>query len=318
MSRVQSIERAFAVLGALADGPIGVTEVADRADLPKSTAARLLASLAREGVVEQVPGDTRYRLGPRLVTLAARIRPGRSLAALARPSLEALADTVGEAAGLSIADGDLVHYIEQVSSPNPVSVRDWTGSRIPLHAVSSGQVLLAYAPTTFVQRYLGRPMERFTPRTLVTADELLERMRAIRRDGYTWALEEFDEGISSVAAPVADASGEVVAAVHLHGPSYRFPVAGRGRRAGRPGGRDGGADLGQPAPGGLSGRLLVRARCGQPMLADRARWRRSGVKAADSATSATPSATRSPRLKPKSPVRSRAIPNASGATADRR
>ena len=75
MSRVQSIERAFAVLGALADGPIGVTEVAERADLPKSTAARLLASLAREGVVEQVPGDTRYRLGPRLVTLAARIRP---------------------------------------------------------------------------------------------------------------------------------------------------------------------------------------------------------------------------------------------------
>ena len=84
MSRVQSIERAFAVLGALADGPIGVTEVADRADLPKSTAARLLASLAREGVVEQVPGDSRYRLGPRLVTLAARIRPARSLAALAR------------------------------------------------------------------------------------------------------------------------------------------------------------------------------------------------------------------------------------------
>ena len=51
-------------------------------------------------------------------------------------------------------------------------------------------------------------------------------MRAIRRDGHTWALEEFDEGISSVAAPVADGSGEVVAAVHLHGPSYRFPAPG--------------------------------------------------------------------------------------------
>jgi DNA-binding IclR family transcriptional regulator len=69
-------------------------------------------------------------------------------------------------------------------------------------------------------------MERFTDRTLITADALLERMRAIRHDGYTWALEEFDEGISSIAAPVADASGEVVAAVHLHGPSYRFPAAG--------------------------------------------------------------------------------------------
>jgi DNA-binding IclR family transcriptional regulator len=226
MSRVQSIERAFAVLGALADGPIGVTEVADRAALPKSTAARLLASLTREGVVEQVPGDTRYRLGPRLVTLAARIRPARTLATLARPSLEELAETVGEAAGLSVPDGNVVHYIEQVNSTNPVSVRDWTGSRIPLHAVSSGQILLAFSPPVVVQRYLGRPMERFTDRTLVTAEALLERMRAIRRDGYTWALEEFDEGISSVAAPVADGTGEVVAAVHLHGPSYRFPTAG--------------------------------------------------------------------------------------------
>jgi DNA-binding IclR family transcriptional regulator len=226
MSRVQSIERAFAVLGALADGPIGVTEVADRVDLPKSTAARLLASLTHEGVVEQVPGDTRYRLGPRLLTLAARIRPVRTLAGFARPSLEELAGFAGEAAGLSVRDGEMVHYIDQVGSPNPVSVRDWTGSRIPLHAVSSGQVLLAYAPPTFVQRYLGRPMEAFTPRTLVTADALLERMRAIRRDGFTWALEEFDEGISSVAAPVADASGEVVAVVHLHGPSYRFPAVG--------------------------------------------------------------------------------------------
>ena len=226
MSRVQSIERAFAVLGALADGPIGVTEVADRVDLPKSTAARLLASLTHEGVVEQVPGDTRYRLGPRLLTLAARIRPVRTLAGFARPSLEELAGLAGEAAGLSVRDGEMVHYIDQVGSPNPVSVRDWTGSRIPLHAVSSGQVLLAYAPPTFVQRYLGRPMEAFTPRTLVTADALLERMRAIRRDGFTWALEEFDEGISSVAAPVADANGEVVAVVHLHGPSYRFPAVG--------------------------------------------------------------------------------------------
>src|SRR4051794_28306060 len=226
MSRVQSIERAFAVLGALADGPIGVTEVAERAELPKSTAARLLASLAREGVVEQVPGDTRYRLGPRLATLAAGIGPTRSLARLAHPSLETLAAETGEAAGLSVSDGDRAHYIDQVGSTNPVSVRDWTGSRIPLHAVSSGQVLLAYAPPTFVQRYLGRPMERFTERTLVTAEDLLQRMRAVRRDGYTWAREEFDRGISSVAAPVAGANGEVVAAVHLHGPSYRFPEKG--------------------------------------------------------------------------------------------
>jgi DNA-binding IclR family transcriptional regulator len=227
VSRVQSIERAFAVLGVVADGPIGVTEVAERVALPKSTAARLLASLSREGVVEQVPGDTQYRLGPRLATLAAGLTPARSLAAVARPALSDVAASVGEAAGLSVPDGDFVHYIDQVDTPNPVSVRDWTGSRVPLHAVSSGQVLLAFRPPAAIDRYVERPLEAFTPRTLTDPEALRERLREIRRDGFGWVHEEFDEGIASVAAPVADESGEVVAAVHLHGPSYRFPKAGQ-------------------------------------------------------------------------------------------
>ena len=227
MSRVQSIERAFSVLGALSDGPIGVTEVAERARLPKSTAARLLASLSREGVVEQVPGDSRYRLGGRLATLAAGVLPTRSLARLARPELVRLATEVGEAAGLSVPDGELVHYVDQVDTPNPVSVRDWTGSRLPMHAVSSGQVLLAFRPSAVIERYLESPRDRFTDRTLVGADALRERLREVRRDGFAWTREEFDHGINSVAAPIADGSGEVVAAVHIHGPSYRFPPAGQ-------------------------------------------------------------------------------------------
>ena len=226
MSSVQSIRRAFDVLGALGSGPLGVTEVAERARLPKSTAARLLATLAREGAVEQVPGETQYRLGPRLATLAAGLTPIRSIVAVARPTLEELAAASGEAAGLAVPDGDLAHYIDQVSTPNPVSVRDWTGSRVPLHAVSSGQVLLAFQMPAAVSHYLARPLEGFTPRTLVEPEAVRDRLHAIRRVGYAWALEEFDEGISSVAAPIADASGEVVAALHVHGPSYRFPRAG--------------------------------------------------------------------------------------------
>lgn len=225
MSSVQSIRRAFDVLGALAAGPLGVTEVADRAALPKSTAARLLATLAREGAVEQVPGETSYRLGPRLATLAAGLTPVRSLAAVSHPILVELTARVGEASGLSVPDGDHAHYIEQVDTANPVSVRDWTGSRVPLHAVPSGQVLLAFRPPAAVDRYLEHPLERFTDRTIVDPDTLRERLRAVRRDGYSWVLEEFDEGINSVAAPISDASGEVIAAVHLHGPSYRFPTA---------------------------------------------------------------------------------------------
>lgn len=225
MSSVQSIERAFAVLGALADGPIGVTEAADRVALPKSTVARLLRTLREEGVVEQVPGETRYRLGPRIVTLAAGVRPARSLVALARPHLVELAADVGEAAGLSLADGFLVHYVDQVETRHAVGVRDWTGTRLPMHAVSSGLVFLAHLPPAELDRFLAAPRERFTERTVVDAAELRERLRGILRDGYAWTSDEYAEGISSVAAGVADVDGEIVAAIHIHGPSYRFPGA---------------------------------------------------------------------------------------------
>lgn len=227
MSRVQSIERAFSVLGALADGPAGVTDVAARVGLAKSTAARMLASLEREGAVEQVPGETRYRLGPRIATLAAGRQETRGLVAIARPTLVELAGETGEAAGLSVPDGRTVHYIDQVDSPNPVQVRDWTGARIPMHAVSSGQVFLAAASPSAIARFLSEPLERFTPATLTDAAALLERLRDVRRDGHAWVREEFAEGIASVAAGVAGQDGELVAAVHVHGPTYRFPLPGR-------------------------------------------------------------------------------------------
>ena len=223
MSRVQAVERAFAVLSALGDGPIGVTEVAQRAGLPKSTAARMLTSLVGEGAVEQVPGDARYRLGARIVSLAAGVVPIRSLVALARPVLVDLASQVGEAAGLAVLDVHVVHYIDQVDTAHQVLVRDWTGTRLPIHAVSSGQVFLAHMPPSAVDRFLADPLERFTPRTLVDPAVLRLRLRRIQLDGYAWVGDEFAEGINSVAAPITDAGGDVSAALHVHGPSYRFP-----------------------------------------------------------------------------------------------
>jgi DNA-binding IclR family transcriptional regulator len=229
VSRVQSIERAFAVLSALTDGPSGVTEVADRVDLPKSTAARMLASLAREGAVEQVPGETRYRLGPRIEALATGLPTTRNLVAVARPHLGELAASLGEAAGLSIPDGDEVHYVDQLDSPtpNPVGIRDWTGSRVPMHAVSSGLVFLAHRPAAALDRYLAEPLPRLTERTVTDPAAIRDRLRAAALAGYAWVHDEFAMGISSVAAGIADPNGEIVAAVHVHGPSYRFPPAGR-------------------------------------------------------------------------------------------
>ena len=169
MSRVQSIERAFAVLGALADGPIGVTEVADRPDLPKSTAARLLASLAREGVVEQVPGDTRYRLGPRLVTLAARVRPSRSLAALARPSLAELAARPARRPGLASATATSSTTSTRSDTPEPgLGPRlDRLADPAPRGVVRAGP---ARVPAADARPALPRPRRwsRSRARTLVT------------------------------------------------------------------------------------------------------------------------------------------------------
>jgi IclR family acetate operon transcriptional repressor len=223
VSRVQSIERAFAVLGALVEGPRGVTEVAGRVGLPKSTAARLLASLAREGVVERVPGETSWRVGPRVTSLAAAVRPTRSLVEVARPYLVELAGAVGEAAGLSVPEDGMVHYVAQVDSGRAVAVRDWTGTRLPMHAVSSGLVFLAHLRPAEVDRYLSAPLDRFTANTLTDPAAIRERLRCVQLDGVAWTREEYAEGISSVAAPVTDAQGEVVAAVHVHGPAYRFP-----------------------------------------------------------------------------------------------
>lgn len=223
MSRVQSIERAFAVLGALRDGPLGVTGIADRVELPKSTVARLLGALAAEGAVEQVPDGTDYRIGAELASIAASGSSSASLIAVAKPHLLALTAETGEAAGLSIVDGDLMHYVDHEESPHPVAIRDWTGTRYPMHAVSAGVVALASRRPEDLDAFLSRPLERLTDRTVTDPRVLRERIARARADGYAWTRDESADGISSVASAIADRLGQVVGAVHVHGPSYRFP-----------------------------------------------------------------------------------------------
>jgi DNA-binding IclR family transcriptional regulator len=219
---VQSVERAFEILDAVATRPAGVTAIAVRLRLPKSTVARLLGTLEELGAVERVDGP-RWRIGPGVSALASVATPERSLAALARPHLTELVHDLGEAAGLALPDGHTVHYVEQVESDNPVQVRDWSGTRAPLHAAPSGLVLLAEWPEEAIDGYLARDLERLTPRTVTEPEALRARLAEVRQQGYAWGLEEFAEGINSIAAPVRDAEGHAIAAIHCHGPAYRFP-----------------------------------------------------------------------------------------------
>ncbi|MCS7006801.1 MAG: IclR family transcriptional regulator [Gaiellaceae bacterium] len=154
----------------------------------------------------------------------------RSLAALARPHLAALVRALGEDAGLALPDGHDVVYVDQVECDHPVQVRDWTGTRAPLHTVPSGLVLLAEWPERALGAYLGRGLVALTPRTTTDPDALRARLEEARRVGYAWGREEYAEGITSVAAPIRDARGHAVAAIHVHGPSYRFPPPGEEER----------------------------------------------------------------------------------------
>ncbi len=227
MSSVQSVERAFAVLRCLAGGPAGVSEVAERSHLPKSTVSRLLSTLNDLGAVEQIGVGGDYRIGDLLVELASVAQPGRSLVAIARPHLVQLTAMLGEATGLSVLDGHDVHYLDHVEADHPVQVRDWTGERLAANLVSSGFVLLAGAPPEVLDAFLAGPLPRSTGRTMTDPELLRRRVDEVRRRGSEWVYEEFIEGINSVAAPVRDVGDRVMAAVHAHGPSYRFPGPGR-------------------------------------------------------------------------------------------
>lgn len=220
---VQSLERAFSILGAVAERPAGVTALASRLELPKSTVVRLLGSLESLGAVERADGR-RWQIGSGLAALAATASPERSLAVLARPELADLVRSIGEDAGLALPDGYDVLYVEQAESDHQVQVRDWTGTRAPMHTVPSGLVLLAEWPAAALDAYVGRGLARLTPRTIADPESLRARLEQARTAGYAWGREEFAEGINSIAAPVRDARGNAVAAVHLHGPAYRFPA----------------------------------------------------------------------------------------------
>ncbi len=214
-------------------GDLGITELAERTDLPKSTVARLVRTLESIRAVERADEDGRYRIGPEIVSLAGVASPTANLVSIVHPHLRLLAELTGEDAGLAVPDGHRVHYIDQVSSDNDIQVRDWTGERVAMHAVPSGQVILAHWPEDRLERFLERPLTAYTDATITEPEELRKRLRQVHEDEYVWAYEEFTEGLSSVATALRDSRGRLVGAIHIHGPSYRFPEPGTSEKIGR-------------------------------------------------------------------------------------
>jgi len=222
-NRVQSLDRALEMLDLLATngGEMGVSDLARRLEVHKSTAFRLLATLQDHGLVEQNASTEKYRLGYGLVRLAGAVVAELDLSRAARAVMQELADHSRETVNLALLQGERVINIDQITSSHLVVNVNWVGKQNPVHCTSTGKVLLAYLPPAELRRLLSKPLERLTPRTIVDRATLEKQLQRVREDGYAFTLEELEVGLNAVAAPVRDSRGEVIAALSMSGPSYR-------------------------------------------------------------------------------------------------
>ncbi len=221
---VQSVDRALAILEILGrDGSSGVGEVAEELDIHKSTASRLLSSLLARGMVQQNTNRGKYELGFGILKLASTI-PGRlSLVGEARPVIVALAEEYKETVNLAVLREEYAVNVDQAMGPSTLATHDWLGSLTPLHATSSGKVLLAALGADERGRILKiTRLPQRTANTIRTRPGLEKELLQVVKNGYAQAREEFEMGVNSVAVPVRNHLGAVVGAISLSGPTFRF------------------------------------------------------------------------------------------------
>jgi DNA-binding IclR family transcriptional regulator len=220
---VQSVDRAVSILEILARrGEAGVTELAVELGVHKSTAFRLVAVLEARGLVEQTADRGKYRLGFGVVRLAGAATVQLDLGRESREVCERLAAELGDTVNMAIFADAYAINISQARGTAAVSSHNWIGQRTPLHATSSGKVLLAFQPAALRTQLLARPLRRLTPHTITDHKRLREELLAVREQGWASTSEEFEIGLNAVAAPVFGQDGTVVAAVSVSGPSYRL------------------------------------------------------------------------------------------------
>ncbi len=220
---VQSVDRALSVLEILAAcGEAGVTEVAAELGVHKSTAFRLVAALESRGFVEQLADRGKYRLGFGVVRLAGAAAAQLDIAREGRPICEALAADLQETVNIAILDGDRAVNVSQARGPAALSTHNWVGQGTPLHATSSGKVLLAYASDAVRKDVLSRELPRYTPATISDPEVLRQHLDLIVDQGWAATAEEYEVGLNALAAPVRGADGDVFAALSVSGPSFRI------------------------------------------------------------------------------------------------
>jgi DNA-binding IclR family transcriptional regulator len=206
------------------DSPaLTVTAIARRAGLPLATASRLVSELIGHGLLTREPGG-RVRVGVRLWELAQRASPTLALREVAMPFMEDLHSVVGHHVQLGVLDGDEVLFVERLAAPQSVINFTRVAGRLPLHASSSGLVLLAHAPLELQERILAGPLRTFTPATLDTPQRLRVALADVRRERYAFCPGHLHREACGIATPIRDPQNTVIAALSVivpNGPRAR-------------------------------------------------------------------------------------------------
>jgi DNA-binding IclR family transcriptional regulator len=228
----QSVQKAVTLLRATAASPDGasVSALARAAGLPRATALRLIQTMEGEGLLLRVPEADRVLLGAELIRLARQVDMGTLLREVARGRLGELREAIRETVTLSVAapDGGL-DLVYQVDGPHHLVPRSWLGQRFPLHASSSGKLLLSTYDEQRLERFMRDPLPALTPHTITTRRALREELERTRARRYATTAHELEEGLAGVSVGIFGKSGELVGAINVSGLSQRLDEGARRR-----------------------------------------------------------------------------------------
>ncbi|MDY7548366.1 IclR family transcriptional regulator C-terminal domain-containing protein [Glaciimonas sp. CA11.2] len=217
-SYVQSFARGLSVLRSFgADAPSQtLTEVAERADLTRAGARRILLTLLHLGYV--AAEGRLFRLTPKVLELGFAYLSSLPVWTQAQPVMEDLVESLRQSCSAAVLDGDEIVYILRVPAHKIMSIHLGVGSRLPAYCTSLGRVLLAGLPPATLRDRLHRMiLAQHTPNTIIEPKRLEETIEQVRIQGWSLVREELEPGLVSMAAPIVDRNGRVVAAINISG-----------------------------------------------------------------------------------------------------
>lgn len=201
---------------------LGITELARRMKLAKSTVHRLTSTLVAEGFLEKNVVNDRYRLGLSLFALGTLVRRRMDISSEALPYLHELRDGTHETVHLAVLERTDIMYLFNLESQQAIGMRSYLGLRKPAFCTAEGRAILAFGPPALLAQVIQQGAPSSLPLTSVQAKALYKVLQEVRQQGFAIDDEESDTGMRGLAAPVWDASGTVIAAVGLAGPVQRL------------------------------------------------------------------------------------------------